>query len=204
MDRKTAAVLVRNVLARLQADATNVPPVFGALVSPEEREALMLSFGEIAGIELPTIDSPPEVDAVGASTSAQVVASAARPSIEVKLDETCLSLKEPTDPDYVLCLDFGTARSKAFAASVDEEAPQLLELALGKRDGARDGAVYAVSSSVWIDDDGLMFPGSEAVRLGILRAQAGAGGRRRLDSLKQELSQIQSAHDVSRSCSNRT
>ncbi len=42
-----------------------------------------------------------------------------------------------------------------------------------------------------------MFAGSEAVKLGILRAQGGAGGRRRLDSLKQELSQIQSAHDFS-------
>ena len=79
-------------------------------------------------------------------------------------------------------------------ASTDDEAPKLLELAR-KRDG--DRAVYAVSSSVWIDDNGLMFAGSEAVKLGILRAQGGAGGRRRLDSLKQELSQIQSAHDVS-------
>src|SRR5262245_56166443 len=106
MDRKTAAILVRNVLARLQADATNVRPVFGPLVSPEEREALNFLFGEIVGLELPTIDSTSGVEAVGATSSKQGVASAARPPIEVKLDETSLSLKQPTDPEYVLCLDF--------------------------------------------------------------------------------------------------
>ena len=149
----------------------------------------------ISGPETPALDVPPEFDRPQSETAQKAVAATGPQSIEVKLDETCLSRKEASDPDYILCLDFGTAKSKAFVASTDDEAPKLLELALGKRDG--DRAVYAVSSSVWIDDNGLMFAGSEAVKLGILRAQGGTGGRRRLDSLKQELSQIQSAHDVS-------
>lgn len=195
MDSKTAVLLVRSLLARLKADAGSGRPVFGGLISPEEREALAWSVTAIAGPETPAVDALPGSDRTQSETPQEALAATGPQSVEVKLDETCLNRKEASDPEYILCLDFGTAKSKAFVASTDDEAPKLLELALGKRDG--DRAVYAVSSSVWIDDNGLMFAGSQAIKLGILRAQSGAGGRRRLDSLKQELSQIQSAHDVS-------
>ena len=105
----------------------------------------------------------------------------------VPVCETAFGLSGPRDPDVVLCIDFGTAKSKAFAASINEgEKP--LELGLGIKDDDVDGAVYAVSSSVWIEDDGLMFAGSEAFRRGEMRASGGPD-RNRLDSLKQELSQ---------------
>ena len=72
----------------------------------------------------------------------------------------------------MLCLDFGTAKSKAFAWRNDTEKP--LDLPLGKLDQDLDDAIYSVSSSMWIDDDGLMFAGSEAVKRG---AQYGASIR---------------------------
>ncbi len=195
MERTTAILLVRSLLGRLKADAKSERPVFGGLISAKEREALSQLFNELGepGEETETVVGQEEAQGRPVATPAPVPAR----SFEVRLDETCLSLTKPTHGEYVLCLDFGTAKSKAFAASLDEEDPALVELALGKRDGGRDGSVYAVSSSVWIDEDGSMFAGSEAVRLGILRAQGGGGGRRRLDSLKQELSQIHAAHDVS-------
>ena len=88
-----------------------------------------------------------------------------------------------------MCLDFGTAKSKAFAAT-DSEVPDLHALPLGKMDGDLDNSVYAVSSSVWIDDEGLVFAGAEAVLRGMNWVHSGTQRRRRLDSLKQEISQV--------------
>ena len=47
--------------------------------------------------------------------------------------------------------------------------------------------MYEVSSCVWIDDDGRLFVGSEAVKRGM---NYGGDSRRPLDSLKQEISQV--------------
>ena len=92
------------------------------------------------------------------------------------------------ETDWVLCIDFGTAKSKAFAATQSED-PEFLELPIGTADNDPDKSIYAVTSSVWIEDDGVMFVGSEAVRRG-QRYQGASHTRRRLDSLKQEISQV--------------
>ena len=89
-----------------------------------------------------------------------------------------------------LCLDFGTAKSKAFAASDDEDEPKLSPLPVGKADEDLDGSVHEVSSSVWIDDNGLLFVGSEAIKRGMVYGDLSRTTRRRLDSLKQEISQV--------------
>ena len=100
-----------------------------------------------------------------------------------------LGLEKLKSDDQVVCLDFGTAKSKAFASVTIEEDPRpldLIELGLGRRDSDQDGAVYSVSSSIWISQDGYMFAGSEALRQSA-HATDGRGNRRRLDSIKQEL-----------------
>ena len=132
--------------------------------------------------------------------------------VEYRIDRTVLELNGPHVPDWVLCVDFGTAMSKAFACRTDGESAldelelddlDLLELPLGNADrragvvgpagyGA-DDSVYAVVSSVWIDDDGLMYAGSSAQDRGRLYERAGAN-RERLDSIKQQISQIATAH----------
>ena len=98
-----------------------------------------------------------------------------------------LRLDASPAPEWVLCLDFGTAKSKAFAATDDEEQPELEPLPIGQADNDDlDGSVHEVSSCVWIDDDGRLFVGSEAVKLGMNYG----GERRPLHSLKQEISQV--------------
>lgn len=132
--------------------------------------------------------------------------------VEYRIDRTVLELNGPHVPDWVLCVDFGTAMSKAFACRTDGESAlddlelddlDLLELPLGdadRRAGVADPAgygaddsVYAVVSSVWIDDDGLMYAGSGAQDRGRLHEHAGAN-RERLDSIKQQIGQIATAH----------
>lgn len=96
-------------------------------------------------------------------------------------------LKETVDDTgTVLCLDFGTAKSKAFATRGDDHLP----LGIGELDGDRDRSVFGVASSVWIDDSGLLFVGSEAIEHG--EQNAIDGRRQRLDSLKQLISQATS------------
>ena len=92
-------------------------------------------------------------------------------------------------PEWVLCLDFGTAKSKAFAATQHEEEPDFQPLPIGVADGDRDQAVYEVASCVWIDDDGLLFVGSEAVE----RSMNYGGDRQALVSLKQRISLVDPA-----------
>jgi molecular chaperone HscA len=106
-------------------------------------------------------------------------------------------MTQPEIEEVVLCLDFGTAKSKAFAASAPDETSEqfLKDLGLGRRDNDIDNSAYTVASSVWISDEGLMFVGSEALRRsGSL--YYGASHRRRLDSLKQQLNLAGSQQDL--------
>ena len=93
MDSKTAVLLVRSLLARRRP----MPPVsdqYLGSISPEEREALAWSVSAISGPETPALDVPPEFDCPQSETPPQKAVAATVPqSIEVKLDDTCLSRK---------------------------------------------------------------------------------------------------------------
>ena len=177
-----AALLLRNLLARLDADAATEKPQFRGVVSDAERDA-MRSLLEGAG-NSPT-HSPPE--AVQESPKHRPPATR---SPAVTLNTEVLRLDTSPKPHWTLCLDFGTAKSKAFAASDDEDEPKLSPLPVGKADEDLDGSVHEVSSSVWIDDNGLLFVGSEAIKRGMVYGDLSGTTRRRLDSLKQEISQV--------------
>lgn len=182
--------ILRALLERLLADAALPEPHFTSVVSGLERNAL----SRLLGIEAAATATggPNAPEQVVLPASAAMDSQKAIPAINL----TCLNAE--IDPRYVVCIDFGTAKSKAFAMPVAEpEDPDQdmtgFELALGKRDSDIDGAVYSVASSVWIADDGLMFAGSEA-----LRRSSESHDRRRLDSIKQELSQSNSKTNLGR------
>ena len=162
MTESEARLLLKNLLDRLDADADAERPLFRGVVSDAERGALRAVLG-VAG-------SQPVVPVDRGKT--------------VQLNTAALDASPA--PDWVLCLDFGTAKSKAFAATDDEEEPELEPLPVGQIDNDLDEAVHEVSSCVWIDDDSRLFVGSRAVRLGMNYG----GERRPLHSLKQEISQV--------------
>ena len=173
-----AALLLKNLLARLDADALGERPLFRSVVSDAEREALRALLGS-AG-------SPPLSPSTEPTKPIERVET---PLPAVELNTDALRLDASPEPAWVLCLDFGTAKSKAFAATGDEEEPGLEPLAVGQADNDLDGSVHEVSSCVWIDDDGQLFVGSEAVNRGMSYGGEPAT-RRPLDSLKQEISQV--------------
>ena len=185
LDKK---LLLQNLLARLEADAETGQPQFRGIVSDLERDALR-SLLEALG----TTPTPPDLSTEPVDRSSAERGIAADRSA-VKLNTRALNIDSSPAPRWTLSLDFGTAKSKAFAAT-DDEVPELLPLAIGKADEDFDGSVYEVSSSVWIDNDGLLFVGSEAFKRGL---DYGDPTRQRLDSLKQEISQIHGSEGPAR------
>ena len=107
----------------------------------------------------------------------------------VEIDRTAIERKEVEHSEVTLCFDFGTARSKvcAVATNEDDDEVTLVEIPLGDLDGDVDRSVYAVASSIWIDETGLVFVGSEAIRRSQASVYPGAA-RARVDSLKHLVS----------------
>ena len=178
MDEATAEALLASLLERLEADALSQRSSFGGLISPSERAALRIMIEAWSGKQnhVPPAQKGPFMTIPSAQEN------------NVPINKTVLDYKESPNPNWILCLDFGTAKSKAFAAT-DSKEPDLYALSLGKRSGDPDGSVYAVSSSVWIDDDGRAFSGADAIRRGT-EYPGSSPKRRRLDSLKQKISRL--------------
>ena len=70
---------------------------------------------------------------------------------------------EPYTGSVHLCLDFGTAMSKAFAWDKDSDRP--MPLRIGHAAGEPGSSPYALNSSIFINRDGRIFFGQTAVNL---------------------------------------
>lgn len=175
--------LLQSLLERLEADARSERPLFRGVVSDAERNQLREFLHQVeATPERPASPEEDAEDAGGGGDTPQTTEQT-----EYPIDETVLKHDESPDLEWMLCIDFGTAKSKAFAWRNDTEEP--LDLPLGKLDQDLDDAIYSVSSSVWIEDDGRMFAGSEAVKRSALYGES-VRARQRIDSIKQEISQV--------------
>jgi molecular chaperone HscA len=141
------------------------------LVSAKEREALA------AAIE--SLNAETSSGVSGKQTAKVEPAANSR----ISLNRGSMKLKAAENPDVTLCLDFGTATSKAFAMASSDSKP--FGLALGTRSGA-GGPVFAVPSSLYISDSGKIYFGRNAIDRSL---RDDVPGRKRFDSPKQELSQ---------------
>lgn len=187
MENNIAAVLIKSLLERIERDQS-----IGA-VSSLERQALLqalAALGEPQISESETASAAPALSAevepvklpvdVVKDQPSDVAAAAVVPSLPaVDLVLTANERNAPTDPDVMLCLDFGTAMSKAFAWVQPYEH---LELELGVAAG-RTG--HALPSSVFIGDNGKVYFGFEAIDRSQELIES---GRERLDSIKGWLS----------------
>ncbi|SMP79575.1 hypothetical protein [Noviherbaspirillum suwonense] len=105
------------------------------------------------------------------------------------LDLSCLSLPAP-GTDRRVCIDFGTAMSKVTLVS-DETANRPYEeidvLKLGRPGDQEEISEEMLVSSVYIDNDGLLWFGAQAVQ----RSQVEGldGKRQRIDNVKRYLSE---------------
>jgi hypothetical protein len=188
MDIASARLLVESLLERTDLDSATGKLKLGFISSNEKLalEALMSrDFDQapsafvadaIPPLSIPRAPTLPPV-ALFPDAVPRVTAAACAPDISLNL--SALERTEAENTNVTMCLDFGTAMSKAFAIEGDNKA---IELALGERAGSSG---YPVESSLFISDDGILYFGPQAVELG---TAAAALGRLRFDSPKSRLS----------------
>ena len=142
MEKDTARVLVESLIERLEQDGTRFRLPEG-IISAREREALEI----LAELKLSA-----KADRYSNDTQDEGKAS----SEGFSLIDTCL--ESDTDSSALLCIDFGTAYSKAAVWRDGDDAPIPLDLGTGLGSGG-----LLVDSAAFIEGDYIYF-GPEAVR----------------------------------------
>lgn len=140
-------------------------------LTTEPQPAIVRPKGQLSLPKKPAPEPTPEPALV-------VAPPPAVPALE--LDLSSLDRDQPSLEGYVLCLDFGTAMSKAFARKAYQK---YLELELGTAAGESG---FLLPSSIFIGDDKKVYFGVEALRQS---EREGHAGHKRLDSIKSHLSQ---------------
>ena len=197
MNRETAKLLLENLIARVVLDPKTGQGTITGILTPMEIDALRIASTLLAesgtgglppefGPEHPA-ETEPDIKPVilpEADTSTDQK-SESDPKIKLNLDS--LKIDAPPSNDTRMCLDFGTAMSKAFATIVEEdEIVDYLMLKLGHRaSNGKSKTIYPVPSSLWIDNDGKIHLGELAIALS-LQADP-SDNRQRFDSIKKAL-----------------
>lgn len=178
MDKRFASSLLLNLIQRI-----NLGHISG--FTPLEMDALAFA-QKMLGENDPTAATsfqgstpPASSTAVSVLATQPEAVSALPPLPEVALNVAAIERAKLSDPDVMLCLDFGTAMSKAFAFV---QPTGYIDLALGRAAGGRG---YPIPSSVFIGENGKAYFGFEALEQSDGSA---ARGRERLDSIKTWLS----------------
>jgi len=114
-----------------------------------------------------------------------VAAPLAAAEPEVTLDLSTLTLPD-ADTSYRICLDFGTAMSKATFVHDDDEMEDIQVLKLGVPGDQEQIDENMLVSSVFIDTEGLLWFGQKAVEQSQTAAE---GDHARMDNIKRALSE---------------
>ncbi len=192
MEGTEAKVLLANLLERVQVGDDGHRRLPGT-ITKQEVAALELALSQF------TIDSLPPPKVIARSESGaelradqQQEEDLREPPIQLDL----AALNAPPAPAGVrVCIDFGTAMSKATlvgdSIEGDETGPtdeRIEVLELGRPGEQENFSETMLISSVYIDDLGCLWFGKKAVDLSLIEGQSG-GGRRRLDDIKRVLTE---------------
>lgn len=174
MDSEIALTFLESLVERIERDQTSGKLKIEGIISEKERQALSIAIEVLGGA--PDVQASPQSHTLDASVE---VSGQNAEVIPLKLD--ALSLEEAEDQDVILCLDFGTAMSKAFATNELDEV--LVDLEIGRQAGQVD-PIYALVSSLFITNSGRILFGHQAINES---THAVSGNRRRFDSIKDIL-----------------
>lgn len=186
MEDIEARILIANLLARVATDATGTMSLPGVLTTAEHR-ALHAAVTRLGGTAaaMPLASSPvsPDTPLQGEAAPPPPVVPASVPP-GPPINASALSL--PQVEGMRLCLDFGTAMSKATLV-LDSEPEQIVVLELGKPGDQEQISPVMLISSVYIDNAGLIWFGKNAVDRSLVEGEDGS--RQRLDNIKRRLSE---------------
>lgn len=203
MENESARMFLESLLDRVVTDSKTGKKTLPGSLSAHEISALKKALEILGGDPSDVTElSPPGVQKIKTSNSEptlldslekneeseikESIKSPPEPTIVANLKLTSLDYNKPEDENIVLCLDFGTAMSKAFAVfAEDKEVVENLPLKLGKHVSS-SGQIYPMPSSLWIDNEGLIYLGDRALALSELEPSS---ERQRFDSIKKALIQ---------------
>lgn len=199
MDKTTASIILNNLRDRIEKVSEGKYRLDG-IITQKELDALEALISgadfitspqpvdpalqptpqlpvETVPTETPEIQQEPEPIEEPEETRPQ-------PKTEVVLDLSTLQLPE-SDSSYRVCMDFGTAMSKASFVhdNEDKDVEEIQVLKLGIPGDQEEIDEVMLVSSVFIDADGLLWFGQNAVK----HAVEGAGSR--MDNIKRALSE---------------
>lgn len=186
MNTENAILLIQNLLDRLETNPETGRTRLDTVVTDNEVEAVRYVLHAL-GAEPARDDDDPAIPQGGdATVETPEEDSGADASASPRRIALCLSSLErdrPDNNDVILCLDFGTAFSKAVATRGADE--HLLALPLGRLAGEPSDLVYPVSSTLFITRRRILF-GREAIETSL---KYRTSGRKRFESPKQYISQ---------------
>lgn len=189
MKQFEARILLRNLLNRVEALENGKLQLSGHL-TPEELEAL--------DVAVSLLDADPPSDPVTTAHAPilgepQSKAHSALEAIDVTLDLAAFS-HPPVPPNVRLCIDFGTAMSKATLVEdnvvgeyEDDAVEHISVLKLGIAGEQEEISETMLISSVYVDNGGLLWFGKAAVNQSM--SEGGQNTRRRLDNIKRSISE---------------
>ena len=187
MEKVEVKILLRNLLKRIKTQDDGSHQLPGVLTD-EEIEALRLAvelFGSQGGHHDP-VHAPIQAPYADRPQVAQVPDQAGLKS-RIELDLS--SLTSPAPPKNArLCLDFGTAMSKAtLVKDGDDDDEEIHVLQLGVPGDQEDISPVMLISSIFIDSEGKLWFGKAAVDRSML--EGSDGSRQRMDNIKRRLSE---------------
>lgn len=180
MNPNTAKIILENLLDRVENNPQTGKKTLPGIISDREYEAISFAANVLR-------KTSPDENYEGQSVSTIDGNSiGSRMQLELK----SLDYNEPENPNVILCIDFGTAMSKAVVTKDADD--EILPLPLGRNSG-EPSLIFPMSSTLFISRAGRIYFGYSAIRESLAEeskeGRSREGGRSRFDSSKQRLSQ---------------
>ncbi len=172
MEHATAKILLENLVLRLERAGEDNKWKLEGVISDSEKQSLSMAC-DVLGVVSENPVTKPKTDRIAVAPDAE------KEPVILNLDS--IQISEPEDSDVLLCLDFGTAMSKAFATDGFDD--ELLDLKIGRRAGQTD-PIYSLLSTMFITNSGQILFGQKALSES---TQGSSESRQRLDSIKDIL-----------------
>lgn len=209
METIEARILLRNLLKRIKTQDDGTHLLLGVLTD-DEIMALNLAAQSLEGFALPDRAVGPQ--AASTTPNQTTTPNDLSPTLTDELTRETESVNEPKEvaqpnpksqidlelsslsgvipsKDIRLCLDFGTAMSKATLVEDDEDdsSEDIHVLRLGIPGDQEEISEVMLISSIFIDSTGILWFGKKAVEMSLL--EGGDGSRQRIDNIKRRLSE---------------
>jgi hypothetical protein len=189
MEKIEAKILFKNLLKRIRKIEGEHYELSGSLTD-DEFKALTFALNYLDGASSTSIinkESPHELTPMPeALIHSEIIEIEKPPTPSITLDTSVLDL--PTAENNIrLCLDFGTAMSKASLVTDSDDVEYIEVLKLGIPTDQENISPNMLTSSVYIDTDGLVWFGQRAIERS--NSESYAEPRQRLDNIKRYLSE---------------